>query len=216
MDSNKDETNFEKYQDLFDFLEYLKENSKRKNSSYLANQNRLFQNRTNTRLDDLYRSYDSGLPVALLQLLIFMLVLLIVVCMCKCNKIMKLCRDRKPKTAEDLENERYHDKMKCSDYFCCLWYNYKMRRRLKKGRIRRFNNNRRNARRLNKTSGKQEITRDSSFFRRRKTLKYKFRKPSDQNGAITSNDRNSNSSISRLGRITDKRLSIVIGLAKKL
>lgn len=212
------EENAENYQDLFNFLEYLNENwrirnlttSEKINADFISSKNR-------TRPIEVYHSYEDELPVAIIQLLIIVLVFLIVLFMCKCNKIMRFCRDRKPKTAEELENERYHDKMSFTDYLCFFWYNFKMRRRFKKRRIQRFNN-KRNARKFTK-SGKfsdlkrNDKSRGSSIFRRR-SVRYRYRNKSS-NGTVLS-EKNSDDSSSKRKRIAETRLSVIVDLANNI
>jgi hypothetical protein len=201
----------ENFQDLFNFLEYLNENWKIRNLTYLnQSEAALFLHKNRSRPIEVYHSYEDELPVAIIQLLIIVLVFLIVLFMCKCNKIMRFCRDRKPKTAEELENERYHDKMRFSDYLCSYYYNFKMRRRFKKRRIQRFNN-KRNARKFTKSGKFSEFSRNndksrgSSIFRRR-SVRYRNR-----NG-LTLNEKNS---VERK-RIAENRLSVIIDLANSI
>jgi hypothetical protein len=201
----------ENFEDLFNFLEYLNENWKIRNLTRLnESEAALFLHKNRSRPIEVYHSYEDELPIAIIQLLIIVLVFLIVLFMCKCNKIMRFCRDRKPKTAEELENERYHDKMRFTDYLCSYYYNFKMRRRFKKRRIQRFNN-KRNARKFTKSgkfsefSRKNDMSRGSSIFRRR-SVRYRNR-----NG-LTLTDKNSG----ERKRIAENRLSVIIDLASTI
>jgi len=201
----------ENFEDLFNFLEYLNENWKIRNLTRLnESEAALFLHKNRSRPIEVYHSYEDELPIAIIQLLIIVLVFLIVLFMCKCNKIMRFCRDRKPKTAEELENERYHDKMRFTDYLCSYYYNFKMRRRFKKRRIQRFNN-KRNARKFTKSgkfsefSRKNDMSRGSSIFRRR-SVRYRNR-----NG-LTLTEKNSG----ERKRIAENRLSVIIDLASTI
>ena len=212
------EENGEKYQDLINFLEYLNENWKTRNLTNLDKSKADFiLSKNRTRPFEVYHSYEDELPVAFIQLLIIVLVFLIVLFMCKCNKIMRFCRDRKPKTAEELENERYHDKMGFTDYLCFFWYNFKMRRRFKKRRIQRFNNNR-NARKFTKSGKFSDVKRNdksrgSSIFRRR-SVRYRYRNKNSNGSALT--EKNSVNSSSARRQAAEKRLSVIIDLAKNI
>ena len=195
-----------KYTDLFNFLNFLKEHAKRKNAS-----TEIYHVSTNSNFNEINHSYENTLPVALLQLLIILLVLLIVLFMCKCNKIMRFCRDGKPKTAEELEDERYHDKMRLKDYLCFFWYNYKMRRRFKRRRLRRFNNKKSGHSKFNLKSGKASSkqryssnNRASSIFRRR-SIRYRYR--NNMNGV--SGESTSALSSSKRRQMRERHLSMV-------
>ena len=210
------EQNVDDYEDLFNFLEYLNENwTNKRNFSSLAKNESVFSDQNKKKHIETYHSYDNELPVALIQLLIILLVFLIVLFMCKCNKIMRFCRDRKPKTDEELENERYHDKMRISDYLCFLWYNFKMRRRFKKRRIRRFNNNR-NAIKFNKKgklidARQSSKNRDSSIFRRR-SVRYRHR----NNRNWETPEKRYTDSLSKRKKLAEKKLSVIIDLANNI
>ena len=183
----------ENFQDLFNFLEYLNENWKIRNLTHLnESEAALFLHKNRSRPIEVYHSYEDELPVAIIQLLIIVLVFLIVLFMCKCNKIMRFCRDRKPKTAEELENERY--------------YNFKMRRRFKKRRIQRFNKKKfTKSGKFSEFSRKNDMSRGSSIFRRR-SVRYRNR-----NG-LTLTEKNSG----ERKRIAENRLSVIIDLASTI
>lgn len=106
------------------------------------------------------------LPAALIQLFILILVILIIFLICKCNNIMKYCRDFKPfsspfSSTEISSEDVYDHKYNLKEVFCSTCYKFKMKRRFKNRRLRnkRFNRNR-----VIRKLGKN-IERNSSLYR---------------------------------------------------
>ena len=193
MYSNYDyETAKEKYKDLINFLRYLNDRSR-------------FLNSTN-RTRDFYvedEDYYDILPVALIQLLIIILVVLIVLFMCKCNTIMKSCREKKPKTVQELEEEKYHDRMTLKDYCCFFWYDFKMRRRFRKRRIRRFKKQNVKRYKVKNFSGTDKYSRHVGNRSRQSSL---FRQKS-----VRYRNRNNKNSSEKSQSPTNRQISIVNG-----
>lgn len=124
--------------ELNDFLSFLYSNSKPTIGSTLENKTKSVNitNRTDNGLFDL--SYQSDeLPVALIQLLIILLVFLILFFLCKCNLIMEYLREKLDKLSSDDDDDIYKDHKTFWDYIESFWYDFKMKRRLRKRRKRR-------------------------------------------------------------------------------
>lgn len=143
----------EDFTDLHDFLDYINLNWAPK---HIKN-NTLFKNNFNIEKSNKFKiknnsvligenswvtfekSFYERLPVALVQLLILILVFLIFFFMCKCNKIMETCRD-KAENEKSIDSDQLNDSIKLKDYFCYLWYHFKLKYCVRRRRRRRFRN----------------------------------------------------------------------------
>lgn len=143
----------EDYTDLLNFLFYLKYKRKLREQQQMAamtngslNLPIMYNQTSELIINEEEHNHDTSggssyeideLPAAIIQLLIIVLVVLIVLFLCKCNKLMSFCRYREQhKTLQELEEERYHDKMTCRDYVC-FWL-FQCRHRFYRRRNRRF------------------------------------------------------------------------------
>ena len=154
-------------QSFFYFL--LNSNNDRRNSTRLINRN-------DTRSPDPDYGFYYYMPAALVQLFILVLVFLFVLFMCKCNKMMRTCRDLTQSKSKSTEDKIYNDNVTLADYLCYSCYRYKMRRRFKNRRIRnkRFNRIRMNAK--NAADAREKFaSRKSSIIRRRTAVVHKNR-----------------------------------------
>ena len=131
-----------------------------------------------TRTSDADYGFYYYMPAALVQLFILVLVFLFVLFMCKCNKMMRTCRDltQSKSSKSAAEDKIYNDNVTLADYLCYSCYRYKMRRRFKNRRIRnkRFNRIRMNAKSAADARDKF-ASRKSSIIRRRTAVVHKNR-----------------------------------------
>lgn len=216
---NEDDYYYEQERDVFDFYDLvfaknhhhdliLKLNSDNRNlntsnlSSFNRNLSNLFAKTNETKFHHVFHVkegivfYDYELPVALIQLFILVLVLLIVLFLCKCNRIMEYLREKTQKQTQDLEEiDPYHDRKSLKDYFMLIWYNFKLRQRIKKRRRRRkFRNQEQLAgRKINSKGGGVRFGRkDSLIFKRRSAIyrnNRKFKKPDSAGSSSSINKR---------------------------
>lgn len=196
------------YNDFVDFLHYLtlrnlKLNNPNRTLAELLMQNypwidrndHLHSNRTGNESSsgNNLSSDEYEMPVALVQLFILVLVFLITLFMCKCNQLMRACREKTEKSLREVEEDNYQDRMGCKQYLCFIWYNFKKRRRFNKRRRRRIrymNNNAGRSSYRGSGSSTMRVRKNSLIFRRRSVIYRNNRKcrtnTSNQDASMTS------------------------------
>jgi hypothetical protein len=231
MKTIKTNNHDEDYSDLFDFLEYMNLKWIPKN----LNNHSLFRNYLNIDKSNIYKFINASkyenessivgfekdfyekLPVALVQLLILILVFLIFLFMCKCNKIMETCRDKNEKETKLFDDDQFNDSMKLKDYFCYLWYNFKLKHCTRRRRRRRFRNRNKAAGRnknsnnannhhhhiYGSNSNDEKRRNDSLIFRRRSVIYRNSRSNRKSRPKNLNNNNNNNQAQSNLENIIE-------------